>query len=400
MGAISNFLSKIFGGRKEKSFSNGSLVNWMGLWMSSDAKAEMDATFNACVDTNSEFLCAIQPKCVIGDHDADGKKHLTELMSLKPNRANDAPTFYESMAHSYFSDNIAIAWIIRDLLSPTLEPIEIWQLDVNDSNFQIGVSKSDGKIYASFNLSGSTHYASYDDLVIVQRNKSVSDLLSHRSKCLDQSLKVIAATSTGAERAVTESQYIRFLAQTNSQFSDSNQDAMTSKLQDVLSKAKNGVGVVPAGATLTPINISGKWLPDADASGFKKDIYNYLGTNEKMTNRSFNEDEYQSFFNGTELPFIRKLEAQLTLKMLTENERIKGNKIIIPKSPHQCVSMKTRIQMVSAMSSLPTIRPNDALRLLDLPTYEDGENPQASLNFVKSQDQSQYQTGKTPKEEK
>jgi len=400
MGAINNFLSKLFAGRKEKSFSSSSVVNWMGLWMSADAKAEMDATFNSCVDTNAEFLCSIQPKCVISGHDADQKKWLTDILSLKPNRSYDAPTFYESMAHSYFSDNIAIAWIIRDLSSPSFDPVEIWQLDINDSQFEIGISKTDGKIYASFSLNGSVHYASTDDLIIVQRNKSVSDLLSHRSKCLDQSLKVIAATSSGAERAVTESQYIRFLAQTNSQFSDKNQDEMSAKLQDVLSKAKNGVGVVPAGSTLTPINITGKWLPDADASGFKKDIYNYLGTNEKMTSRTFNEDEYQSFFNGTEMPFIHKLEAQLTLKILTEGERIKGNRIIIPKSPHQCVSMKTRIEMVSAMSSLPTIRPNDALRLLDLPIYEDGETPQASLNFVKTKDQSKYQTGENPKEGK
>jgi len=393
MGALNNFLSKIFGGRKENTFPKGELVNFMSLFSTNEVRSDLNSTFISCLDTNAQFLCKIKPEVQIKGDSAKNKKDLTYLLSVKPNRIMDAPTFWEAVARSYFENNVAICWVIRDLFSTDLSPIEIYPLDISETGLNLGVNPTDGNLYSSFRINGQIHYASSEDLIIVQRNRSIGELLGKRSKSIDQALKVIAAGYAGAEKAVTESQYIRFIAQGSTQLSDENQKKYNAILQDVLNTAKNGVAVIPSGATLVPANSQGKWLPDADLSGFKSDIYEYFGVNEKIVSAMFTEDDYQSYYERTLEPFCSKLGAQLTIKLLSENEISKGNEIVVPTYPLQTVSIKTRIALATAMEGLPMVVPNDVLSLLYQPTYAGGENPQASLNWVKAQDQSKYQTG-------
>ena len=391
MGIFTNILHKVFPGRKTRPNGQGA-ATFLGVRLpGTSAAAELDATFNNCVSTNATNLCSIEPAVFYKGAANDKRKRLNNLLAFKPNRFQNAPEFWETVAAAYFRDNVALIWIIRDWTSPSLEPTEFIQLDPYENHVGVTVSNVDGNLYAEFDFQGAKHYVSWSDLIVVQRNKSISDLTAKRSSSINAPLNVIAAATKGAETAVTQSQFIRFLAQTNTQLSEQNQKIMDERLQSVLSNAQNGVGVVPAGSTLTPVNTAGKWLPDADVTGFKKDIYAYFGTNEKILTRSYNEDEYLAYVVSTLSPFCTKLEAELTNKILTATEIAHGNEIRIPIDKLQAASLKTRILMANVVQRESIHIPNTVFELLYLPTFEEGAKPQKSLNFVDSDKANEYQ---------
>lgn len=397
MGTIANFLSNIFKGNKPPS-NKLETISFMSLLNSPEAKAELNSTYTSAVNAHASFLSKIQPAVRYKSDDSMNKAYMTRILSLQPNRLMNAPRFWNSMARSYFANNLAIAWLVWDYTQPGIPLTEIWPIDIIDSGLVLAVNPADGRLYGKFRFNSSVIYADSADLLIIQRDASISDLLAGRSKAIDADLKVIAAAYETAERAVIESRYIRFLAKTGTQISGTNQKQYREQLEELINEAKGGIVPIPAGTDLVPVTSKGQWLPDADVEGYKDDIYRYLGTNKKIVDGSFNEDEYQSYYERSLEPFCVQAAAEMTIKLLTKSEIEHGNKIEVSTDPLQTASLKTRISIATAMEGLPVIVPNDVLSLLHQPTYSGGEVPQASLNYVNKEKQDQYQgVGGTPK---
>lgn len=396
MGTISQILGKLFS-KKEKRKSKTFLANisplFGGLMFgSNNAAAEINATFISAVNTNATFLSKISPKYTYKGEEQNSR--LNFLLQLKPNPNMNALRFWKIMAKSYFMDNLAVAWIVKDSDGYVSS---LYSIDVSDI-VQISVDQTTGLQWFKFRFGGSTQVISEDDLIIIQRDASLKDLLCGRSKAIDKSLEVINAAYTAAQRAVLESTYIRFLASSDTMLSDEKRKSAEKEVEDALNQAKNGLAMLPSGINLTPISSGGKWLPDSDVEGYKNDILEYLGCPKSIVQRNFTEDIFQSYEEGTLEPFCLEGQQELTYKLLTKRQIQQGIRIEISTDPIQTASLKTRISIADSMLKLPTIVPNDILRLLHQPTYEGGDEPQSSLNWVSNDLKSKYQLGEDVKQ--
>lgn len=395
MGTISQILGKIFGKKKadtaneqSKTFvANVSPLFGGLMFASSHASAEVNATFISAVNANAGFLSKISPKVTYRDNDIYPRLNL--VLSLKPNPNMNAVRFWKTMAKSYFMDNLAIAWIVKDENGyvQSLYPIDITDI------VQILIDTSTGLQWFKFKFGGMLKTISESDLIIIQRDASLKDLLSGRSKAIDKSLEVINAAYSAAERAVLESTYIRFLASTDSMLSDTKRQSAEKEVEAALNSAKSGIAMLPSGINLTPISSGGKWLPDDDVEGYKSDILEYLGCPKEIVKGNFTEDVFQSYEERTLEPFCLEGQQELTYKLLTTRQIQQGVRVEISTDPIQTASLKTRISIADSMLKLPTIVPNDILRLLHQPTYDGGDEPQSSLNWVSSNLKNQYQLG-------
>ena len=199
------------------------------------------------------------------------------------------------------------------------------------------------------------------------------------------------------------SQYIRFIIKSATNLSDQVLEERQKKASEQIYKNKDGVIYLSGADEIKEVTSNGKWPQAIELENIKKDIYAYLGITPEIVMGKFSEDEWQAYHESSIEPFCTELAQELTRKLYTKSEIERGNLIKVDMDPLQTASMGTRIKIANAMMTLPVVVPNNIARLLYQPTYIGGDEPQASLNWVKSKDQSKYQTGeeedKPPKEE-
>lgn len=399
MSFISNLWDKWFGKKTTKSPSDFTPIGWFGNPLASEANAEANATFMSCVNAHARFASKIKPEIYLKDEADTNRKYLNYLLQLKPNRAMNAPTFWKTVATNYFLDNIVICWLEYDYTNIN-EPLRgIWPLDISGNQVAIATSQ-DGRVALSFVINGSTHYVWEEEVLILRREVQLNDLFGGRSPAIDSTLRVLETSYSGLEKAIKSSQFIRFLVNSGTNVSDDN----LKKRQEYYQKLffEGGSGIVPlSGADkVTEVQSNGKWPLAPELASLKEDIYQYQGITSKIVTGSYNEDEYQSYYESSLEPFIVEVESELENKIFSKMELDHGNRIRIDANPLQTATLGTRIKIATAMMSLPVVVPNDIARLLYQPLIDGGDEPQASLNFVKGNEQSQYQTGQPDKQPK
>lgn len=403
MGAFGNLFNALFGGRRRKSNdSKLSTLNVFSPSFSSEGKAELNATFVSAVNAHARHLSKIQPKCYLNDDPAASRKYIDRILGLSPNPVQNAAQFWKAIAKCYYQNNVVMIYPIWDY-SNYKEPLrELWPIDTVDNNVQIATTPN-GKVAIRFFMNGVEYYDLIENMIVLQRETDVSKILSGRSKAMDITLKAIQTSYEGLDQAVRMSQYIRFIIKSATNLSDQVLEERQKKASEQIYKNKDGVIYLSGADEIKEVTSNGKWPQAIELENIKKDIYAYLGITPEIVMGKFSEDEWQAYHESSIEPFCTELAQELTRKLYTKSEIERGNLIKVDMDPLQTASMGTRIKIATAMMTLPVVVPNNIARLLYQPTYIGGDEPQASLNWVKSKDQSKYQTGeeedKPPKEE-
>lgn len=393
MGAIGNLFNSLFGRKKAKPSGNKlTNLNIFSPSFNSEAKAELNSTFVSAVNAHARHLSKIQPKCYLKDGPADSRKYMDRILSLSPNPVQNGAQFWKAIAKSYYYNNLVMIYPIWDY-SIYKEPLrELWPIDTVDNNVQIATTP-EGKVAVRFFINGKEYYDLVENLIILQRETDVSQIFTGRSKAIDATLKVLQTSYEGLDQAVRMSQYIRFIIMSSTNLSDTVIEERQKKASERIYNNKDGITYLSGGDELKEVTSNGKWPLSPELANFKNDIHEYLGITPEIVKGKFSEDEWQAYQESSIEPFCIELEQELTRKLFSAQEIERGNSIRVDMDPLQTASMATRIKIATAMMSLPVVVPNNIARLLYQPTYEGGDEPQSSLNWVKAKDQSKYQTG-------
>ena len=111
-----------------------------------------------------------------------------------------------------------------------------------------------------------------------------------------------------------------------------------------------------------------------DAESIRQRIYSLLGVNEKIVQGTFNEDEWNSFYENSIEPIALDLQSEFTRKLFTRKERAFGNKIIFAANTLSCASLSTKLQFVS-MVDRGAMVPNEWRDLFNYAPIENGDKP-------------------------
>lgn len=103
-------------------------------------------------------------------------------------------------------------------------------------------------------------------------------------------------------------------------------------------------------------------------------IYSLLGTNEKIIQSKFTEDEWISYFEAKIEPIAIQLSNEYTRKIFSRRERGFGNKIIFEASNLQYASMNTKLQLVQ-MVDRGALTPNEWREVFNLAPIKGGDEP-------------------------
>ncbi len=390
MGWLTNVWNAITGKKTTVKPSKVNLVGFLDS-LSGSSDVTLSSTYMSCVNCHARHFSKILPTHYFGK-DISKSKHNNYLLQLQPNDYQTAPTLWKSVAFNYFFGSVAILWLEFDY-SNLAEPLKsIWSLDVDANQIRVFISE-EGKQYCSFSINGQVHYVAAEDLIILQREVDLSSLFGGRSKAIDASIKALNTSYKGLEKAVEQSQLIRFLITGNAPANAAVKEERQKEYSEQLFKNQDGVAYVTGGDKIQEVTSNGKYPLSPELESLKKDIYEYQAVTSEIVQGKYNEDEFQAYWESTLEPLANELAVALTIKLFSRREISQGNVIHIQSDRVQTASLKTRLNMANLLRQLPIVVENDILALLYLKPVEGGDEPQVNLSFIKQKDQSQYQVG-------
>lgn len=290
----------------------------------------------------------------------------------EPNPYTTGQDFQEKMATQLELNNNAFALIVRD---DNGLPCEMYNIPCVSAE---AIYDKQGLLYLKFtNRNGKTVTYPYTDIIHLRQDYNENDIFgSSPVKNLLPLMDVVSTTDQGIIHAIKNSGIIRWLLQFRTSMRPEDIKQQTKDFAESFLDVKNGTGVAGIDSKAEAKQIDPKdYVPNAAVMDrTTKRIYSFFNTNEKIVQSSFDEDEWNAYYESKIEPVAMKLTNEVTRKIFSRRERGFGNKIMYSANNLQYASMSTKLGL-QAMVDRGAMVPNEWREVLNLPPIEGGDKP-------------------------
>jgi len=213
------------------------------------------------------------------------------------------------------------------------------------------------------------------------------DFFGSDNSPMKSTIKLIHTTNEGIENATKNSAFIRFIGKITAAIKDKDvKEARDTFASDNLS-VNNQSGMMVYDGKFADVKqiINKPYTVDAAQMKLIKDnVFNYFGTNEKILQNSYTEEEWNAYYEGVIAPFALQLSLAITYMTYTKHEIAHGNRIDFTTNRLQHVSNNTKIQISTQLVDRGVVVPNEARELLGLPPIEGGDTRIIRRDYVEA----------------
>lgn len=208
-------------------------------------------------------------------------------------------------------------------------------------------------------------------------------------------LELLDATGQALKNTVKNSANLKGYLKYNNFIDEDELKEKVKEFQAAYMSAENdgGMAGIDNSMEFHEINQRTPNIPTLQSQYLRDNLYRYYGVNEAILMSKFTESEWNAFYESVIEPIALQLSLEFTFKVLSERERGFGNKIIFTSNRLQYATLQTRASIGSVLYDRGIITINEYRELLYYEPIEDGDVRMVSLNYVKADDQSLYQTG-------
>lgn len=235
-----------------------------------------------------------------------------------------------------------------------------------------------GELYLKFIYqNGKTYTHKYDDIIHLRMNMTENDLFGEPvMSALSKLVNLVETIDKGMEKAIKNSNVIKWLIRFNSSMRPDDMERQIKLFDDTYMDIDKGHSAVAHDikSDVQQVNFQ-NYVPNFPITeSIRQRIYSLLGVNEKIVQGTFNEDEWNSFYENSIEPIALDLQNEFTRKLFTRKERAFGNKIIFAANTLSCASLSTKLQFVS-MVDRGAMVPNEWRDLFNYAPIENGDKP-------------------------
>ena len=367
---------------------------------SRNIQIEQSEICSAIIDCNATHVSRGQVLHVIKDKDGRVSKinrssEYTRLFQ-RPNPMMTHQDFLYAMAWQLQVCNLAIAWVKWN----GAHPVEVWPLVYLDMEVR---ERIDGGYAVEFaDTDGERYCLPLEDLIVLRRKYNGIGYTGQGNEAVRNSLEMVADLDDGLRQAVQISNKIHGLLKHKKSMlaPESTQNTQEEFVQRMEKAAKNG-GIVSLDSMeeYVPLNVSA-WTANAVQQKQITDrVFSYWRTPQEVVANTASEQIMQNYYDSIIEPVWQEMEEAFTAALFTTKEQGFGNCMIITSGAATGASWNTKLMIISNTRELGLLTPNEYRELLGYPPVEDGDERLVSLNYIKSRDQSKYQTGKDEKNE-
>lgn len=309
-----------------------------------------------------------------------------------PNEFSNIYSFLEKVATHYFIYNNAIIYFDREnyKLYPIL-PGSIQLLEDGKHN-----------IYAKFQFKlGCTATIPFEDLVVIKRFYNKDDFFGDKDNPLKRTMEVVDTTDQGVVNAIKRSNGLLGLLKFNGTVRKEDRDKEVSKFEDsYLKNNSGGIAATDAGFEFQKLDIK-PFVPTKAQSEWSEDrIYSYLGTNKKIIQGNFTEEEWSGYYETTIEPFAIQASLALTRVIFSDYEIGHNNEIFFESNRLQYANTTSKIAVARLLTDIGAAEIDQILDIFNLPRIggKEGKRRVQTLNMVSAKLADKYQVGKEEKD--
>lgn len=291
----------------------------------------------------------------------------------EPNPLMTGQMLQEKLATQLALNNNAFALIVRDAFG---YPVQIYPIPCVAVE---AVYDKSGELYLKFTLrNGKMYQFPYRDIIHLRQDFHQNDVFGDSpAEAITSLMEIVNTTDQGIVKAIRNSNVIKWLLKFKQVLRPEDVKKNVDEfVKNYLSIDSENGGAAAADAKYDVEQVKPEsYVPTAQlAKQTLQRIYAFFGTNEKIVQSSFTENEWVSYFEAEIEPLSIQMSNEFTRKLFTRKERSFGNRIIFEASNLQYASMQTKLALVQ-MVDRGAMTPNEWRAVFNMGPLEGGDKP-------------------------
>lgn len=394
--------NNIFGFAKQQepttTLSTAKLLNdYVNVFSQYNGDAWQDSTIRNCVDVVARNVAKTKANHIrrVNNKLQKTDSQLDYLLSTRPNPYTSAYDMIYKQICQLLIYNNAFIYVQTDAQGNVtgLYNIDFQQLELKET--------ADNQLYCKFYFMNQNVVVPYSDMIHLRRNYFNNEIFGSDNGLLQEPVQILKSIKQSLQNAVVNSTKLRGYLKAPVVVADS--DDKDNILQRFISTftGKNKYGIAVLDQSTDYVNLSNDLeTVDKDQLTYcREDIYRYWGVNAKIIEGNFSEEDYVSFYESTIEPLLIQMGQEYTYKIFTAREQAFGNEIIFSSNRLEYSSLKNKVSLVHELIPTGILTGNEVRSIFGFSERDDLDERLVSLNYVKADDQTKYQTGQDEQEE-
>ena len=342
-----------------------------------DGKLYESDIVRACIRPKVKAIGKLVGKHIRDDPKAGGLKvnpdaNIRFLLS-EPNPYMTGQQMQEKVANQLCLNNNAFILVVRD---ENGKPMQLYPVPCVSVEAKYNDS---GELFLKFLYeNGKTGIFRYSDIIHLRQDYNDNDIFGTSPlPVLTPLMNLIGTMDQGIVNAIRNSNVIRWLMSFRQSMRDEDIKKYVQNFVDnylAVESTTFGAAGIDSKADIQRIEPK-DYVPNAMQTEKVVDrLYSYWGTNKKIVQSSYTEDEWTAYYEAEIEPVVVQMHQTYTVALFSRKERGFGNRIVFEANNLQCASLTTKLAF-QAMVDRGAMTPNEWRETMNLAPIEGGDQP-------------------------
>lgn len=335
---------------------------------------EMDLTRSA-IHTYAKHCAKLKPE-IIGR----AYKNLEKTLQFKPNPWMDTYKFLYRIATALKVENTAFIIPLYGDDAKTI--VGLYPLRPQSAE----VVESQGAVWLRYTFANGEKAAiELDKVGIMTNHQYEDDLFGSKNSPINPTMELLDIQNQGMQEAIKQSAMIRFMAKLGQNLRPEDIEKERAQFSKQNLSADNQTGVMMFDAKYSEVKqIDSKpfIVDDKQMALIQNNVYNYLGTNQKMIQNSYTEDDFNSYYEGEIEVFAIQASLVISNMLFTTKEIAFGNQVIFTANRLQYASNTTKLAVSKELFDRGLITENQVMDIWNLAHVEGGDKRRIRGEYV------------------
>lgn len=342
-----------------------------------DGKLYESDIVRACIRPKAKAIGKLVGKHIRDDPKTGGLKvnpdaNIRFLLS-EPNPYMTGQQMQEKVANQLCLNNNAFILVVRD---ENGKPMQLYPVPCVSVEAKYNDS---GELFLKFLYgNGKTGVFRYSDIIHLRQDYNDNDIFGTSPlPVLTPLMNLIGTMDQGIVNAIRNSNVIRWLISFRQSMRDEDIKRYVQNFVDnylAVESTTFGAAGIDSKADIQRIEPK-DYVPNALQTEKVVDrLYSYWGTNKKIVQSSYTEDEWIAYYESEIEPVVVQMYQTYTVALFSRKERGYGNRIVFEANNLQCASLTTKLAF-QAMVDRGAMTPNEWRETMNLAPIEGGDQP-------------------------
>ena len=221
---------------------------------------------------------------------------------------------------------------------------------------------------------GETAAIELENVCIVSKFQYSSDLFGEPNR-LDGTMRLLSAQGDAQLQAIKAGAAVRYIGALVGQVREDEIEKKRDRFSASNLSANNESGIMLYDQTFDKVEQVKPYsyaISSEEMGRITASVYNYFGTNEKILQNSYNEEEWNAYYEGKVEPFALQLGEGLSKMLFTPQQRLR-NQVSFSSNRLEYATSPSKRNMIRDMIDRGIFCIDDAREILQMPPLPNGE---------------------------